>query len=111
LTLEATEFVRRLLLHILLKGLVRICHYGILSNHHQREDLALCHRLLNNVPTIEAAVLNTGELLENTVRVAPTGVWPNCGADRMISLAEFAPMAIGIKITAKVHTLVVVDTT
>jgi hypothetical protein len=111
LTLEATEFVRRLLLHVLPKGLVRIRHYGILSNRHRREDLALCRRLLNDVPTIEAAALNSGESLENTVRVAPTRVCPNCGAGRMILLAEFLPVAIGIQIAATVHTCVVLDST
>ena len=46
MSLSASEFVRRFLLHVLPAGLVRIRHYGILSNRHRHEDLALCRELL-----------------------------------------------------------------
>ena len=44
--LSASEFVRRFLLHVLPAGFVRIRHYGILSNRHRQEDLALCREWL-----------------------------------------------------------------
>ena len=47
MTLSAVEFVRRLLLHVLPTGFVRIRHYGILSNRHRHEKLALCRQLLD----------------------------------------------------------------
>ena len=46
MTLSALEFVRRLLLHVLPTGFVRIRHYGILANRHRHEKLALCRQLL-----------------------------------------------------------------
>ena len=46
MTLEATEFIRRSLLHILPVGFVRIRHFGLLSNRHRTEKLALCRQLL-----------------------------------------------------------------
>jgi hypothetical protein len=46
MTLEATEFIRRFLLHILPAGFVRIRHFGLLSNRHRTEKLALCRQLL-----------------------------------------------------------------
>ena len=46
MSLSASEFVRRFLLHVLPAGFVRIRHYGILSNRHRHEDLALCRELL-----------------------------------------------------------------
>ena len=46
MTLTALEFVRRLLLHVLPTGFMRIRHYGILANRHRHEKLALCRRLL-----------------------------------------------------------------
>src|SRR4029079_2777920 len=46
MALEAPEFVRRLLLHVLPGGFVRSRHYGILANRHRHEKLALCRRLL-----------------------------------------------------------------
>lgn len=45
LTLSATEFIRRFLLHILPSGFQRIRHFGYLSNR-SKEKLALCRRLL-----------------------------------------------------------------
>ena len=42
MTLSAIEFVRRLVMHVLPSGFVRIRHYGLLANRHRREKLALC---------------------------------------------------------------------
>jgi hypothetical protein len=47
MTLEADEFIRRFLLHILPDGFHRIRHYGFLANSHRAEKLALCRRLLD----------------------------------------------------------------
>lgn len=47
MTLSATEFIRRFLLHTLPSGLQRICYYGLLGNRHRTENLARCRNLLN----------------------------------------------------------------
>lgn len=47
MTLEAEEFIRRFLLHVLPDGFVRIRYYGLLANRHRAEKLALCRKLLN----------------------------------------------------------------
>ncbi len=46
MTLDATEFLRRFLLHVLPRGLVRIRHYGFLANGIRRRQVALCRTLL-----------------------------------------------------------------
>jgi hypothetical protein len=46
LELEATQFIRRFLLHILPSGFMKIRQYGFLANRFRREKLALCHELL-----------------------------------------------------------------
>ena len=46
MTLDASEFIRRFLLHILPDGFVKIRHYGILSNRNRKRKLVLCRRLL-----------------------------------------------------------------
>ena len=53
MTLTALEFVRRLLLHVLPTGFMRIRHYGILANRHRHEKLALCRRLLGSGSAVE----------------------------------------------------------
>jgi hypothetical protein len=54
MTLAATEFMRRFLLHVLPTGFHRMRHYGLLGNRHRRHHLARCRRLLGTtvVPPI-----------------------------------------------------------
>ncbi len=52
MTLEATEFLRRFLLHVLPRGFVRIRHYGLLSNRDRTARLNQCRKLLG-VPAPE----------------------------------------------------------
>jgi hypothetical protein len=47
MTLDAVEFLRRFLLHLLPNGFQRIRHYGFLANRVRREKLALCRKLLH----------------------------------------------------------------
>jgi hypothetical protein len=50
MTLEASDFMRRFLLHVLPSGFHRIRHYGLLANAHRRDDIATAHRLLEVQP-------------------------------------------------------------
>jgi hypothetical protein len=50
MTLSATEFIRRFLLHILPGGFVRIRHFGFLANRARGKKLALCRTLLGATP-------------------------------------------------------------
>lgn len=52
MTLDAQEFLRRFLLHVLPKHLVRIRHYGFLANPLRRREIARC-RVLLGVPEEE----------------------------------------------------------
>ena len=55
MTLEAHEFIRRFLLHVLPQGLQRIRYYGLMGNRHREEKLAKCRQLLDMAPNIPAA--------------------------------------------------------
>ena len=46
MTLDAGEFMRRFLLHVLPPGFHRIRHFGFLANSHRAARLALCRQLL-----------------------------------------------------------------
>jgi hypothetical protein len=46
MTLDAVEFIRRFLLHILPLGFVNIRHFGFLANRNRAAALALCRDLL-----------------------------------------------------------------
>ena len=60
MTLHATEFIRRFLLHVLPKGLVRIRHFGFLANRCRRQKITLCRRLLDVVPPFNIHNPNSG---------------------------------------------------
>jgi hypothetical protein len=46
MTLEAEEFIRRFLLHVLPRGFMRIRHYGIVGNRCRKLQLSACRHLL-----------------------------------------------------------------
>jgi len=50
MTLDAVEFIRRFLLHVLPSGFVKIRHFGFLANRSRREALPLCRSLLPPPP-------------------------------------------------------------
>lgn len=53
MTLDAGEFIRRFLLHVLPDGFQRIRHYGFLANGRRAAKLALCRQLLAAPPPEE----------------------------------------------------------
>ena len=50
MALDASEFIRRFLLHTLPKGFVRIRHYGFLANRVRKAKLELCRQLIGTPP-------------------------------------------------------------
>ena len=96
LTLTVLEFIRRLLLHVLPTGFMRIRHYGILANRHRHEKLALCRRLLGAATAGEPESSEEAkEVRENPSSITPTRICPACGAGRMIVIKELPPMPTG----------------
>src|ERR1700757_2322545 len=47
MTLQAEEFIRRFLLHVLPEGFQRIRYYGFLANRYREQKLAHCRELLD----------------------------------------------------------------
>ncbi len=46
MSVDAVEFTRRFLLHVLPAGFVKIRHFGFLANANRRASLNLCRSLL-----------------------------------------------------------------
>jgi len=49
MALDAVEFIRRFLLHVLPAGFVKIRHFGLLANRNRSQALALCRSHLHPV--------------------------------------------------------------
>ncbi|MGF6371644.1 hypothetical protein OKW40_004394 [Paraburkholderia sp. RAU6.4a] len=78
MTLEAGEFMRRFLLHVLPSGFHRIRHYGLLANPVRRHNLATLRALLH-----APAVIDASDDASAHTR-APTFICRHCGAPMII---------------------------
>jgi hypothetical protein len=95
MTLEATEFIRRFLLHVLPSGFVRIRHYGFLANRVCREKLALCRALLGAEESPVPVAPEPANEPRATVGGEPAAsVCPACGAGRMVIVASFRAIPV-----------------
>jgi hypothetical protein len=63
LTVEAEEFIRRFLLHVLPRGLMRIRHYCILGNRCRKAQLSACRVLLDQPEPIPRPPESAAELM------------------------------------------------
>jgi hypothetical protein len=55
--LDAVEFIRRFLLHVLPAGFVKIRHFGLLANRNRSQALALCRSHLHAITPDSSALL------------------------------------------------------
>ena len=85
MTLDAAEFLRRFLQHVLPKGFVRIRYYGFLANRHRRQRLALARELLA-APVTAPAKETVG------ANNAPSHPCPLCGHGRLLVVETFDPL-------------------
>ena len=82
--LDAVEFIRRFLLHILPSGFVRIRQFGFLANRARGKKLALCRSLLGTISArAEAVKACSGERVDDQARKR----CPVCGIGNMIRIA------------------------
>jgi hypothetical protein len=68
MTLDAVEFLRRLMLHVLPSGFVRVRYYGFFANRHRARNLSLCRRLLR---LDEAPAVSVVPVVPNKVLLCP----------------------------------------
>ena len=81
MTLEADEFMRRFLLHVLPGGFHRIRHYGLLANGCRKAGLGLARQLLQ-ASTEPLGTASDADLAATPMR--PTFVCRHCGATMIV---------------------------
>lgn len=92
--LDAQEFIRRFLLHVLPSGFQRIRSYGFLANRYRQVKIELCRKLLG-APVPEAAVDVPDQATDYRDRYQRlTGLslrdCPHCGKGQMVRIESFA---------------------
>ena len=98
MTLETDEFIRRYLLHVLPKGLMRVRHYGFLSNRCRARRLEQIRRALTEEGPNEATrTTTTTEKTKGTAsrieRDEPRQACPRCGEGTLVARWRIAPRA------------------
>jgi hypothetical protein len=92
MTLEATEFIRRFLLHVLPKGFHRIRHYGLLANGGitRADKLARARQLIAAAPRVgPPQPSHSGLSADSTLAPEIDHPCPQCGS-RMVIIEVFA---------------------
>jgi hypothetical protein len=94
ITLEAQEFIRRFLLHVLPQGFMRIRHFGFLANRAKKHTLAQCRKLLDLDPVLpQSPILSAKDLLLKIIGVDLSRC-PCCHEGTMIVLGDLPPSPI-----------------
>jgi hypothetical protein len=93
MTVEASEFIRRFLLHVLPPRFVKIRYYGLLANRNSSTILAQCRRLL--ACTVKVSAKNVNETWQEfLLRVCGIDLikCPSCKKGRMIRKEVILPL-------------------
>ena len=89
MTLDAVEFVRRFLLHVLPTGFQRIRHYGLLANRGRQATLALCRSVLQRLRGTPPGLQPVPAPQPRQEK--PGGRCPACQRGHMVWVARLAP--------------------
>ncbi len=83
-TIQATEFIRRFLLHVLPKGFMKIRYFGFLSHSVKKELIPLLRRLIDPLATLPEIITET--IPEMMLRLTGTDIncCPKCKKGRMV---------------------------
>lgn len=94
MTLDAVEFIRRFLLHVLPKGFMRIRQYGFLANRLRQEKLARCRSLLDEHDNDRVERTETRrEADQDGLRDEPADVCSECKKGLMVLVERIEPVS------------------
>ena len=93
ITLDAHEFIRRFLLHVLPDGFMRIRHFGFLANRSKKQALAQCRKLLKLDPALPEIPKQSAKDLLLKLSGIDLSRCPSCQKGTMIVVAELPPIS------------------
>ena len=82
-TMDAVEFIRRFLLHVLPKGFMRVRHYGFLANRCKGALVRVCRRLLGLVKDLPAIMAKSVQALMLRLTGTDITCCPDCARGKM----------------------------
>ena len=93
LLLDAQEFIRRFLLHVLPEGFMRMRHFGFLANRSKKQALAQCRRILKLAPVLPQSPLLSAKNLLLKITGIDFSRCPCCQDGTMIIVGDLAPIS------------------
>jgi Putative transposase len=90
--LDAQEFIRRFLLHVLPDGFMRIRHFGFLANRAKKHALPQCRKLLGLNPALPKTPNPSGHDLLRELTGIDLSRCPRCQKGTMIVVGELPPL-------------------
>lgn len=94
MTLEAVEFIRRFLLHVIPSGFMHIRHYGFLSNRIRKEKLPLCRKLISRNDSVPQTMATTEAQTVDLSKVSDYPLCPSCKKGRMVIVESLLPVPL-----------------
>ena len=91
MTLDAQEFIRRFLLHVLPDGFMRIRHFGFLANRSKKHLLPQCRKLLGLSPALPEIPKRSAQVLLRELTGFDLSRCPSCKLGTMIIIGELPP--------------------
>jgi hypothetical protein len=88
LFLDAQEFIRRFLLHVLPDGFMRIRHFGLLANRAKKQSLAQCRKLLDLQPPLPPCSNLSAKDLLLKLTCVDLSRCPSCLEGTMIAVGD-----------------------
>ena len=88
MTLDADEFIRRFLLHVLPKGLIKIRYFGFLSHTNKNKEIPLIRKLIDPDAKLPENIKET--ICEMMFRLTGTDITccPKCKRGKMMKIRK-----------------------
>jgi len=94
MTLTANEFIRRFLLHVLPPRYVRIRRFGLLANRNRKDNIAACHRMIDDGKMVTKEIARQETWQEQLLRICGIDVTicPICQKGKMCRIEWLLPI-------------------
>ncbi len=93
MTLNADEFIRRFLLHVLPKGFMKIRYFGFLSNIKKKEYIPIIRQLIKPMAELLVKIKETVQQIMLRVTGIDITCCPQCQKGKMITIKELPKLA------------------
>ena len=89
MTIDANEFIRRFLLHILPKGFMKIRYFGFLAHKNKKQAIPILRKLINPKAILPEKVKETIQEMMLRLTGIDIACCPKCKKGKMIIIKKF----------------------